>query len=87
MILKKGFLLFAFGCLFCSCDVFGYTIVNGTVKSAWGASEAGKYTTGGAGDPLAKNESLQLINLYWKLANDDQREMVMKMLRALNGME
>ena len=42
---------------------------------------------GGTDDPLAKNESLQLINLYWKLANDDQREMVMKMLRALNGME
>ena len=38
-------------------------------------------------DPLGKNESLQLINLYWKLPNDDQREMVMKMLRALNGQE
>ena len=38
-------------------------------------------------DPLGKNESLQLINLYWKLPNDEQREMVMKMLRALNGQE
>ena len=36
-------------------------------------------------DPLNKNESLQLINLYWNLPNDDQRAMVMKMLRSLNG--
>jgi len=36
-------------------------------------------------DPLAKNESLQLINLYWGLANDEQRAMVMKMLKTLNG--
>lgn len=38
-------------------------------------------------DPLSKNESLQLINLYWKLPNDDQRKMVMKMLKSLNGMQ
>ncbi len=37
-------------------------------------------------DPLAKNESLQLINLYWKLPNDEHRKIVMKMLRTLNGM-
>lgn len=36
-------------------------------------------------DPLSKNESLQLINLYWKLPNDEQRKMVMQMLRTLNG--
>ncbi|MDR1338168.1 MAG: helix-turn-helix transcriptional regulator [Rickettsiales bacterium] len=36
-------------------------------------------------DPLGKNESLLLINLYWKLPNDDQRKMVMKMLKSLNG--
>lgn len=38
-------------------------------------------------DPLAKNESLQLVNLYWSLANDEQREMVMKMLKTLNGIK
>ncbi|MBE6458068.1 MAG: helix-turn-helix domain-containing protein [Alphaproteobacteria bacterium] len=38
-------------------------------------------------DPLARNESLQLINLYWKLSSDDQRKMVMKMLRALTGQD
>ncbi len=37
-------------------------------------------------DPLSKNESLQLINLYWKLPHDDQRKMVMKMLKSLNGL-
>ena len=36
-------------------------------------------------DPLNKNESLQLINLYWNLPNDAQREIVMKMLKTLNG--
>ena len=36
-------------------------------------------------DPLAKNESLQLIKLYWDLPNDDQRAMVMKMLKTLTG--
>lgn len=40
-----------------------------------------------ANDPLSKNESLQLINLYWKLPNDSQREAIMKMLKALNGQE
>lgn len=38
-------------------------------------------------DPLAKNESLQLIKLYWDLPNDDQRAMVMKMLKTLTGNE
>ena len=38
-------------------------------------------------DPLAKNESLQLINLYWKLPDDEQRKMVMKMLRTLTGID
>ncbi|MBN1324707.1 MAG: helix-turn-helix transcriptional regulator [Alphaproteobacteria bacterium] len=36
-------------------------------------------------DPLGKNESLLLINLYWKLPNEDQRKIVMKMLKSLNG--
>ena len=38
-------------------------------------------------DPLGKNESLMLINLYWKLPNDEQRNIVMKMLKTLNGSE
>ena len=40
---------------------------------------------GGSDDPLAKNESLQLVHLYWKLPNDSQRETIMKLLRALSG--
>lgn len=36
-------------------------------------------------DPLNKNESLQLINLYWNLPNDSQRKTVMDMLKLLNG--
>ena len=40
-----------------------------------------------APDPLSKNESLKLINLYWKLPTNAQREMVMKMLMALTGGE
>ena len=38
-------------------------------------------------DPLSKNETLQLINLYWNLPNDSQREVVMKMLQTLNGIK
>lgn len=38
-------------------------------------------------DPLAHNETLQLINMYWKLSTDEQREIIMKMLRTLNGMD
>jgi len=38
-------------------------------------------------DPLSKNESLQLINLYWKLPNDEQRKLILQMLRSLNGMD
>ena len=40
-----------------------------------------------ANDPLSKNESLELIKLYWKLSSDSQREAVMKMLKVLNGQE
>ena len=36
-------------------------------------------------DPLLKNESLELINLYWKLADNDQRKTIMNLLRSLNG--
>ena len=39
---------------------------------------------GGADDPLAKNETLELIKLYWKLPSDGQREMIIKMLKTLN---
>ena len=38
-----------------------------------------------ADDPLARNESLQIINLYWNLPNNDQRAMIMKILKTLNG--
>lgn len=41
----------------------------------------------GVDDPLAKNETLQLIRLYWHLPNDDQRNMILKMLKSLNGVE
>ena len=36
-------------------------------------------------DPLAKSETLRLVNLYWNLPSDNQREMIMKMLKTLNG--
>lgn len=36
-------------------------------------------------DPLGKNESLELIKFYWKLPSDTQRELVMKLIKSLNG--
>ncbi len=38
-------------------------------------------------DPLSKNESLQLITLYWKLPNDEMRENVLKLLKSMNGIK
>ena len=40
---------------------------------------------GGMDDPLGKNETLEVIKLYWRLATDDQRKMVMQMLKTLAG--
>lgn len=36
-------------------------------------------------DPLNRNETLQLINLYWNLPSDAQRKTIMDMLKLLNG--
>ena len=36
-----------------------------------------------ADDPMGKSETLRLINLYWKLANDKQRATIMDILTAL----
>lgn len=36
-------------------------------------------------DPLNRNETLQLINLYWNLPNNNQRKTIMDMLKLLNG--
>ncbi len=38
-----------------------------------------------ANDLLSRNESLLLINLYWKLPTDEQRATVLKLLKSLNG--
>ena len=34
-------------------------------------------------DPLGKNESLRLINMYWDLPTDKDRAKVMKLLKQL----
>ena len=36
-----------------------------------------------ANDPLARNESLELINMSWKLPTDGQREIIFKLLRTM----
>jgi transcriptional regulator with XRE-family HTH domain len=36
-------------------------------------------------DPLAKNESLELIKLYWNLPNEDMRDNFMRLLRSMQG--
>ena len=37
----------------------------------------------GEDDPMGKSETLRLITLYWKLANDKQRATIMDILSAL----
>lgn len=34
-------------------------------------------------DPLAKNESLELVKLYWALPNDSMRENIMSLLKSM----
>ncbi|MCL2537977.1 MAG: helix-turn-helix domain-containing protein [Alphaproteobacteria bacterium] len=34
-------------------------------------------------DPLGNNESLQLVNLYWKLPTDDKRRMILDLMKSL----
>lgn len=36
-------------------------------------------------DPLGKNETLELINLYWKLPTDEMRQTIMSLIKTLNG--
>jgi len=38
-----------------------------------------------AKDPLESNETLMLINLYWRLPNDEARRNVLDMLKILSG--
>lgn len=36
-------------------------------------------------DPMASNETLKLINLYWKLPDDDTREKILSLLETMCG--
>lgn len=40
-----------------------------------------------ADDPMGKNETLELIKLYWKLSDDNKREAVLNLLKTMNSME
>ena len=46
-----------------------------------------KYRVGdqATNDPLAKNESLELLNMYWRLTGDDQRELIYKLLKTMTA--
>jgi transcriptional regulator with XRE-family HTH domain len=37
----------------------------------------------GTNDPMSSNESLKLINLYWKLPNDEQRKHILELLELM----
>lgn len=36
-------------------------------------------------DPLYRNESLYLINLYWRMADDEQRQLITRLLQIITG--
>ncbi len=59
----------------------------GNIPDSKRAKMTGRLASPKKDDPLEKNESLNLIKLYWKLPTDEQREVVMKMLQSLNGMD
>ena len=66
---------------------FFFSGLPGNIPPETKASRSSRVSEQKETDPLSKNESLQLINLYWGLASDSQREMVMKILKTLNGQE
>ncbi|MDR1027407.1 MAG: helix-turn-helix domain-containing protein [Rickettsiales bacterium] len=37
------------------------------------------------GDPLGKNESLELVKLFWNLPNDEARNTIMSLLRSMQS--
>lgn len=37
-------------------------------------------------DPMGRVETLELIRLFWKLSDDNKRELVINMLKTLNNM-
>ncbi len=64
---------------------FFFTGLPGNMPEETRASRSLHVAEQTANDPLGKNESLQLINLYWKLPNDETRQMIMKLMKTLNG--
>lgn len=64
---------------------FFFTGLPGNMPEETKASRSLHVAKQTANDPLGKNESLQLINLYWKLPNDETRQMIMKLMKTLNG--
>ncbi len=51
------------------------------------ARRTGRVADQDVDDPLSRNASLEIVNLFWKLPNDAQRETVLKLLRNLNGID
>ena len=66
---------------------FFYMGLPGNMPSETRTNRTTKLSMPKSDDLISKNDSLKLINLYWKLPNDEQREIVMKMLRSLNGVD
>lgn len=66
---------------------FFFSGLPGNMPEETRANRSARVSEQKSGDPLGKNESLLLINLYWKLPNDEQRKMILKMLKTLNGIE
>ncbi len=38
-------------------------------------------------DPISKNETLEIIKLYWKLSDDNKRAAVLNLLKTMNGID
>ena len=48
-------------------------------------STAAEARSPGAEDPLSKNESLELIKLYWELPSDEARANLISLLKVMRG--
>ncbi|MCL1892151.1 MAG: helix-turn-helix transcriptional regulator [Alphaproteobacteria bacterium] len=57
----------------------------GDADSPYAASKRFKVAEPSENDPMASNETLKLINLYWKLPNDEMRKHIMALLETMGS--
>lgn len=74
--------LFEVGCAMDTPVSFFFQGLPGNMPDETKASRSIRAHQPAADDPMVRTESMELINLYWKLPSDKQRAAVMAMLKS-----